>query len=315
MTAAGPTARAESRWPSVVMATALAIGFVGLAGIGRRHATALRATWPAEADLLYLPSSKTLRWLALGHTELASDLIAARANVYYGSLLSTKAPQRWLDQYLHAAIDLDPRFHRLYQSGAAMLVYYGGAIKVEAVEKANSLLVRGEKAFPTDWNLPFQLGFNLFFELPSASGPDDPRVPGWRAAGVEALERAALFEGVPEWLPNLTARLLTKQGASELAIRHLEQAYATTSSEETRAQIRGKLEVLQRSTLVQQIEAGRKELQDELARGYDYAPEAFTVIAGPRRGRFVTPPTARFTPPAAITPRPATTAPTPPTPH
>jgi hypothetical protein len=313
VTAAGPGAGAENRWPGVVMVGALAVVFVGMAGIGRQHATALRATWPAEADLLYLPSSKTLRWLAMGHTELASDLIAARANVYYGSLLSTKAPQRWLDQYLNAAIDLDPRFHRLYQSGAAMLVYYGGAIKVEAVEKANSLLVRGEKAFPTDWNIPFQLGFNLFFELPSASGPDDPRVPGWRAAGVEALERAALFEGVPDWLPNLTARLLTKQGATELAIRHLEQAYATTSSEETRAQIRGKLEVLQRNTLVQQIESGRKDLEDELARGYDYAPEAFTVIAGPRRPRFVTPPTSRFIPAPRSPAAPNAPAATPPT--
>jgi hypothetical protein len=304
VTSSAPTA-STSRWQSAAIAIALAAAFVAMAGMGRRRAADLRATWPAEADLLYLPSSKTLRWLALGHTELASDLIAARANVYYGSLLSTKAPQRWLDQYLHTAIDLDPKFHRLYQSGAAMLVYYGGAIKVEAVEKANSLLVRGEKAFPTDWNLPFQLGFNLFFELPSASGADDPRVPAWRQAGVEALERAALFEGVPEWLPNLTARLLTKQGANELAIRHLEQAYATTSSEETRAQIRGKLELLQRSTIVQQIEAGRRELAAELARGYDYAPEAFTVIAGPRRPRTVTLPTMATPTNALAAPTPA----------
>jgi hypothetical protein len=288
------------RWLSAVAALALAGVFVTLAGVARQRATALRATWPAEADLMYLPSSQTLRRLALGHTELASDLIAARANVYYGTLLASKTPQKWLDQYLHTAIDLDPKFHRLYQSGAAMLVYYGGAIKVDAVEKANSILVRGERAFPTDWNIPFQLGFNLFFELPGASGPDDPRVPAWRQAGVEALRRAAVFEGVPEWLPNLTARLLTKQGADELAIRHLEQAYASTSSAETRAQIRAKLEVLQRKNVVEQIEAGRKALEAELASGYDYAPEAFTVIAGPRRPRTVTLPGAA--PPAAPDP-------------
>jgi hypothetical protein len=277
-----------SPWPRAAMTVLLAGALVALAGISLRQANRLRATWPAEADLLYLPTSTTLRHLALGHTELASDLIAARANVYYGSMLGTKAPQKWLDQYLHAAIDLDPKFHRLYQSGAAMLVYYGGAIKVEAVERANSLLVRGEKAFPTDWNIPFQLGFNLFFELPGASGADDPRVPAWRQAGVEALRRAAVFDGVPDWLPNLTARLLTKQGADEMAIRSLEQAYAATSSEETRAQIRGKLELLQRKAVVQQIESGRKELETELSHGYDYAPEAFTIIAGPRRPPAVT---------------------------
>ena len=91
----------------------------------------------------------------------------------------------------------------------------------------------------------------------------------------------------PTWLPNLTARLFSKQGADELAIRHLEQAYASTSSEETRAQIRGKLEVLQHRSLVERMESGRKEFEADLARGYDYAPEAFSVIAGPRRPRFV----------------------------
>jgi hypothetical protein len=294
-----------------LLALTLGCVFVSLAGVSRQRASALRATWPPEADLMYLPSSSTLRHLALGHSELAADLIAARANVYYGSLLVTRAPQRWLDQYLHTAIDLDPKFHRLYQAGAAMLVYYGGAIKVEAVEKANSLLVRGERAFPTDWNIPFQLGFNLFFELPGASGADDPRVPAWRQAGVEALRRAALFEGVPEWLPNLTARLLTKQGADELAIRHLEQAYASTSRPETRAQIKAKLEVLSRKNVVEQIESGRKALEAELARGYDYAPEAFTVIAGARRPRFISPPTALSATPS---PPPGPATPSPPAP-
>jgi hypothetical protein len=276
-----------SGWCVPLVPLVLAAAFVATAVAGQRKANALRATWPPEADLMYLPSSQTLRWLALGHTEMAADLIAARANVYYGSQLVTRAPQRWLDQYLHTAIDLDPKFHRLYLSGAAMLVYYGGTITVGAVEKANSLLVRGEKAFPTDWMMPFQLGFNLFFELPGASGPDDPRVPGWRLKGIEALQRAALFEGVPEWLPNLSARLLTKQGADEMAIRHLEQAYAATSSEETRKQIRGKLEVMRNKALIEQIEAGRKQLEAELAQGYDYAPEAFTIVAGARRPRHV----------------------------
>jgi hypothetical protein len=260
---------------------------VGLAVVGKQRADVLRSAWPPEADLMYLPSATTLRRLSLGHSELAADLVAARANVYYGTQLVTKGQSRWLDQYIHTAIDLDPSFRRIYQSGAAMLVYYGGKITTEAVEKANSVLVRGEKAFPTDWNLPFQLGFNLFFELPGTVSADDPRVAQWRQAGADAFRRAAVFEGVPAWLPNLTARLLTKQGGDELAIRHLEQAYAATSSEETRAQIKGKLELLKSKRLVEQMESGRKELEAALAEGYDYAPEAFRLIVGPRRPRSV----------------------------
>jgi hypothetical protein len=271
------------RWLGWAGGLALLAACVALASLGLRRASALRAAWPAEADLMYLPSSRTLRLLSLGHTELAADLVAARTNVYYGTQLSSKAPQRWLDQYIHAAIDLDPRFHRLYMSGAAMIVYYGGRITPDRVLKANAVLERAIQAFPADWNFYFQLGFNLFFEAPGAAGPADPRIPQWRQQGVEALRQAALFEGVPAWLPNLTARLLTKQGANELAIRHLEQAYAATSSEETRAQIRGQLQLLTTRSLSDHLEEGRKQFEADLARGYPYAPEAFSVVAGPRR--------------------------------
>jgi hypothetical protein len=288
-----------ARVRGVLLAAGAACFSLGLATIGARRANALRDSWPPEADLMYLPSAKTLRHLSLGHPELAADLVAARANVYYGSQLVARGQSRWLDQYLHTAMDLDPNFRRLYASGAAMLVYYGGQITTDMVEKANAVLVRGEKAVPDDWNIPFQLGFNLFFELPGTVAPDDPRIAHWRQEGADAFRRAALFEGVPNWLPNLTARLLTKQGGDELAIRHLEQAYAATSSEETRAQIAGKLEVLKNKRLVEQMEAGRKELEAALAAGYDYTPEAFSLIVGPRRGRSVEPPGQRSAPTAS----------------
>jgi hypothetical protein len=261
-----------------------------LAGFARKQAGALRSTWPAEADLMYLPPSSTLRWLSLGHLELGADLVAARANVYYGALLASKTPTNWLHRYIHTAIDLDPQFQRLYASGAAMVLYYGGTITPDTVLKANSILERGIQAFPTDWNLYFQLGFNKFFELANAAGRDDPRVPGWRQEGVEALRQASNFDGVPYWLPGLAARLLTKQGAEELAVRQLEQAYAVTSSEKTREEIRLKLERLQGKRLLREIEEGRRQFEADLARGYPYADEAFSVLVGPRRPRWVDPP-------------------------
>jgi hypothetical protein len=306
------------RWLGWAAGVALLAAFSGLAALGLRRAGALRAGWPAEADLMYLPTSRTLRLLSLGHTELAADLVAARTNVYYGTQLATKAPQRWLDQYIHTAIDLDPRFHRLYMSGAAMVIYYGGRITPDQVMKANAVLERAIAAFPGDWNFLFQLGFNKFFEAPDAAGRDDPRVPQWRREGVEALRQAALFEEAPAWLPNLTARLLTKQGADELAIRHLEQAYAATSSEETRAQIRAQLQLLARRSLGADIEEGRRHFDADLARGYPYAPEAFSVIAGPRRPPGADVPgltgPAAPPPPSAAPPPPSTAPPPPPPP-
>jgi hypothetical protein len=195
-----------------------------VAGVCLVHANRLRDRWPPEADTFYLPPSSSLRILSLRHNELFADLLHARSNVYFGTQLHARLPTKWLANYLHAAIDLDPQLARLYQVGPALLVYNGQKITVDMVLASNTVLERACKAFPFDWEYPFQLGFNYLFELPQDAGEDDPRVPGWRQKGVELLRQAALFEGVPYYVPTLVARMLTKSGGDDLAIRHLEQA-------------------------------------------------------------------------------------------
>jgi len=282
-----------ARWlPKRAFLPALAAltAFVFAAG-GTEHALsralALRATWPPELDTLVMPRATLLRLLSLGHAEMASDLVAARANVYFGTQIATRGEHRMLEAALSTAIDLDPRFHRLYGRGAAMLVYTGKAFSVDALESANRLLARGERVFFGDWELPFQRGFNLMFELPKLVGEDDPRVAEWRQRGVEALREAATLDGAPAWLPNLAARMLTKEGGQELAIRHLEQAYAVTSNEEMRTEIARQLTALRGARAASELRAGATELARAIAERYPYAPEAFSVVAGPRAGRAV----------------------------
>src|SRR4051812_18399622 len=111
--------------PVVLVVLAVAGGFAAVVG-GTAHALsralALRSSWPPELDTLAIPRSGLLRVLSLGHPEMASDLIAARANVYYGSQVQARGEPRMLAAALETAIELDPRFHRLYVRGAAMLV-------------------------------------------------------------------------------------------------------------------------------------------------------------------------------------------------
>ncbi len=243
---------------------------------------ALRATWPGEADTFYLPPSKILKIASLGHRELLADLIHARANVYFGTQLHEKLPTKWLAQYLHAAIDLDPKFHRLYLSGAAMLVYNGQRMVPDMVLAANGILERGRTAFPFNWEIPFQLGFNLLFELPNVAEPQDARIPAWRQQGVEVLRQAALFEGVPYFIPNLVARMLTKQGSEDLAIHHLEQAYAVATNQEARTQIRNKLQALQGQRAAEDLVAREREFQAMVQDRYPGYSEAFSLVMGPK---------------------------------
>jgi hypothetical protein len=233
-------------------------------------------------DTLVLPPLSALRVLSLGHRETAADLLAARANVYFGAQLGNQGAARALERALTLAVEMDPRFHRLYLRGAAMLVYDGRAITVDALLAANRLLERGVQAFPSDWELPFQMGFNLLFELPKLVGEDDPRVAEWRQHGVESLRQATLLDGAPPWLPSLAARMLTRQGGEELAIRHLERSYAATSNPATRAEIARKLSELHGRRQADELREGAAALEKLVSEGYPYAPEALSVILGAR---------------------------------
>jgi len=100
--------------------------------------------------------------------------------------LHARLPHKWLAQYLHTAIDLDPQlFAGSYLAGAAMLVYNGQRIVPDMILAANGVLARGRQAFPFDWEIPFQLGFNLLYELPMDATPDDPAHPRLAPARVE----------------------------------------------------------------------------------------------------------------------------------
>jgi hypothetical protein len=269
-----------------LVATALggvaALGYLALA-----QASRLRAAWPPEADTFYLPSAQAMRVASVGHHELTADLVAARANVYFGTQLATKGAQRFLASYLDRAVDLDPYFRRLYLSGAAMEVYNGRNPELASMLSSTALLERGTQLFPLDWELWFQLGFNYLFELPKLAPADDKRIPHWRQRGVETLRQAALFEGVPEWLPNLVAGMLTKNGSDQMAIRHLEQAYAVAASDEARAQIRSELVHLRGQQVGRQLEEEHRRFTGLVESRYPYAPDAFSVVAGPRQPRAV----------------------------
>jgi hypothetical protein len=262
------------------------------------HTSRLRDTWPPEADTFYLPPSTALRIAGLRHNELLADLIHARANVYFGTQMHARVPTKWLAQYLDAAIDLDPKFQRLYLAGAAMLIYNGQKISADMVLAAIHVLQRGHEAFPFEWEFPFQIGFNYLFELPQDAGEDDPRVPGWRQQGVEMLRQSALYEGIPYYIPNLVARMLTKSGADDLAIRHLEQAYAVATNPEARSQIRNKLFGLRGQQFSMQLEENLRAFTRMIDERFPEAPEAFSLAVGPRTTAL-----GILTPPAAAAPK------------
>ena len=105
--------------------------------------------------------------------------------------------------------------------------------------------------------------------------------PSWRQRGVEALRQATLLDGVPPWLPNLAAQMLTRQGGDALALRHLEQSYAVTNDPAAREQIARKLKTCA-DRRWRSAGAGGDQLHQLIDERYPYAPESFSLVAGPR---------------------------------
>jgi hypothetical protein len=76
--------------------------------------------------------------------------------------------------------------------------------------------------------------------------------------------------------------MLTKQGSQDLAVRHLEQAYAVATSEEARTQIRGKLAQLRGKQVAEDLAERQREFQSLVDSRYPDFPEAFSLVIGPR---------------------------------
>src|SRR4051794_8968342 len=166
----------------------LLVGLVAAqdAALGRRD------KFPAAEDVLYLPRPGALHAMALGHDELAADLVFIRGLVYFGTQLEQKGEYRWLENYLDTITRLDPRWKTPFRWAGVATIYNGKAITNSSVMLSNHFLERGVRQFPDDWELPFMLGSNYLFELKT----DDPKQKEeWRRVGGEWIRHAAIVGG------------------------------------------------------------------------------------------------------------------------
>jgi hypothetical protein len=237
-----------------------------------------RVSLPPEEDLLYLPRADVLRAGSLGHTELLADLVWVRTVIYAGEEIGHRGRMRWLDRYLDTIVLLDPVFKRPYKWAGVVTMYNGRVITNEMVRASNHYLELGEKLFPDDWEFPFMLGCNYWNEL-HTENPEQRNE--WRRIGAEHIRHAALLQGAPSWLPVVAASFLTREGQNDLAIRHLEEVYASTEDPKIREQIRNKLIHLQATSQAEHIEQARKAIDEGLKQWAPYAPADFYIMVGP----------------------------------
>ena len=112
-------------------------------------------------QLTYLPSPSTLRMATLGFRNFAADLIWARALVYAGTHLARRTSIRWLPNYVHTIIKLDPKFRMPYEWGSTLMVYNRKAPTWKNIRRSMKILELGRKQFPNDYYFSYALGIAL----------------------------------------------------------------------------------------------------------------------------------------------------------
>ncbi|HWP34924.1 MAG TPA: hypothetical protein VNM66_04935 [Thermodesulfobacteriota bacterium] len=168
----------------------------------------------------YLELARRARPALLGYDALAADVVWLQAIQYIADRTGARRDLAGLYPFLDAATELDPRYQVVYYLGGTALVALD-----RRPDEALRLLEKGERALPTDWQIPFLLGYTHLFYYQDF------------AAAARYIERAAANVGRPTYLTNLAARLYAEAGSPEAALAFLERMRQQTTDPAVRAGI------------------------------------------------------------------------------
>ncbi len=182
--------------------------------------------------------------LSLNHELSLADLLWLRSlQVFLGRFLNSSETHLFYG-YLDIITNLDPEFKIAYILGSISLSVfcYNG-------ELSNRILFKGFTKFKNNWQIPFLIGYNFFYEL------------GNYIEGAKYMNIASRVPGAPNWLAFLSARLYSTGGEPENAVELLRRLYEITEDKKTRALIHNRLMAAIQEMHIQKIEKAIKEYE------------------------------------------------------
>lgn len=180
-----------------------------------------------KESILYLPSGKYIKTLALGYDQMLADLLWMKTVSYFGSHYMTDKEYPWLYHILTLIIDLDPLFDFPYLFGGIVL-----SLEASQFEQANDILKKGMEAYPNKWEYPFYIGFNHYYHQ------------GDSKIAIPYMEKASSLPNVPDFVKSLVGTLYLKTGEQETALQFFREAYRNTNDEMVKKKIAEKIEEL-----------------------------------------------------------------------
>lgn len=161
---------------------------------------------PPEVDvnMLFVPPEGLTRHLATGHENVIADGLWLGLLQYYGDRMVREGEERRfvnLAPMFDLITDLDPQFWFAYWLGAWALV------DAEEPDAAVTLLKKGHRLNPTDYNYPYLEGFVQFL------GRED------YPAAAKAFELAATLPDAPRFATSMAARMHEHTGQAGLSLQ------------------------------------------------------------------------------------------------
>lgn len=243
----------------------------------RRHS----ASSDTYEDVYYLPPPSWLPVLSLGYQSALLDLLWIRALVYVGDEFGHAGAMRYVFDYTESMLVLEPDFEPTYHWIASAGLYQTADITRDDLLRTIRLLERGVERLPDSGQLQWDLGATLAFEVGPYAKSDGER-DDWRLQGIEHLMIATRLGAAPPWMVLSSASMLTRIGANERAVEHMEEMYATLDDPETRAVLAERIAAIRGETystaFVDASEAAEVERRENLPYGH---PHLYFLLGPP----------------------------------
>jgi len=282
-----------------VLGSLLLVVFFAGSVLALRKVQTLRGPEATLEEVLYLPSSKTLKRMSLGYNTLLADIYWTRAVQYFGNKHGQRSTRYdLLYPLLDITTDLDPKLLAAYQNGSIFLTQKPpqGAGQPD---RAVALLEKGIRNNPEYWRFYFTLGFVHYWDRHDYKKAE------------ESFEKGSEVPGAQPWMKVLAARMAdhaedintalalwsgiyqttTDKIIRETAVMHITSLQAAAEIEELEQRVRA---YRQRTGVLPSawpdlIRAGllRGVPQDPLGEPYQLAADGTVHVKDPSQFRFL----------------------------
>jgi hypothetical protein len=239
---------------------------------------AASATAAKREDVLVLPPPEQLRAMTFGYRMAAADLLWGKLIVEHGLHWQEHRAFPEIPDYIDAIIALEPDHPLLYQFVDTLLLFTPTGGTAEDARRARAYLERGTRERPYDPERWLHYGQFVAFLGPSFL-QDQKERDEWRRDGALAIAHAVEL-GAEADRSLAAVNILAKAGEKQAAIRHIQRAYALADDEETRRQLRIKLEKLQAT---HDAEAALSRVEGEWRARYPFVSRNAALLLGPYR--------------------------------